>query len=180
MAFAIPASSTAHLRLTRSNVSNHLSCLRGCGLVVATLRAGRFGMQRPTVTWREPWARSGQVVLAVDTDQPTERAASRRRSRSTGMSNRRHDLVARTNKENGTWLHELLVKAAGTVLTGLVGESAYENFAGAGTVPWASVTLGPARNPARRRRQGRPMTIVARLAGASVRVRPCRSARVDE
>lgn len=33
---AYPAQLAAHLGLTRSNVSNHLSCLRGCGLVVAT------------------------------------------------------------------------------------------------------------------------------------------------
>ncbi|WP_446669971.1 ArsR/SmtB family transcription factor [Mycobacterium tuberculosis] len=31
-----PGQLAAHLGLTRSNVSNHLSCLRGCGLVVAT------------------------------------------------------------------------------------------------------------------------------------------------
>jgi DNA-binding transcriptional ArsR family regulator len=31
-----PAQLADHLDLTRSNVSNHLSCLRGCGLVVAT------------------------------------------------------------------------------------------------------------------------------------------------
>lgn len=31
-----PAELAAELNLTRSNVSNHLSCLRGCGLVVAT------------------------------------------------------------------------------------------------------------------------------------------------
>jgi DNA-binding transcriptional ArsR family regulator len=31
-----PGQLAEHLGLTRSNVSNHLSCLRGCGLVVAT------------------------------------------------------------------------------------------------------------------------------------------------
>lgn len=48
--------------------------------------------------------------------------------------------------------HELLVKAAGAVLTGLVGVSAYETVRKAlGTAPIrrASVTVGPARNPAR-------------------------------
>lgn len=51
--------------------------------------------------------------------------------------------------------HELLVKAAGAVLTGLVGVSAYETLRKAlGTAPIrrASVTVmevGPARNPAR-------------------------------
>ena len=32
---AYPAELAADLDLTRANVSNHLSCLRGCGLVVA-------------------------------------------------------------------------------------------------------------------------------------------------
>ncbi|KWW98562.1 Regulatory protein ArsR [Carbonactinospora thermoautotrophica] len=31
-----PARLADHLGLTRANVSNHLACLRGCGLVVAT------------------------------------------------------------------------------------------------------------------------------------------------
>jgi DNA-binding transcriptional ArsR family regulator len=31
-----PGNLAAELGLTRSNVSNHLACLRGCGLVVAT------------------------------------------------------------------------------------------------------------------------------------------------
>ena len=31
-----PARLAAELALTRSNVSNHLTCLRGCGLVVGT------------------------------------------------------------------------------------------------------------------------------------------------
>jgi ArsR family transcriptional regulator, cadmium/lead-responsive transcriptional repressor len=33
---AYPGQLATRLGLTRSNVSNHLSCLRGCGLVVAT------------------------------------------------------------------------------------------------------------------------------------------------
>lgn len=35
-----PGQLAAELELSRSNVSNHLACLRGCGLVVATY-AGR-------------------------------------------------------------------------------------------------------------------------------------------
>jgi len=31
-----PAELSRELQLTRSNVSNHLACLRGCGIVVAT------------------------------------------------------------------------------------------------------------------------------------------------
>jgi DNA-binding transcriptional ArsR family regulator len=44
-----PAEMAEHLGLTRANVSNHLTCLRGCGIVVEDL-AG--------------------VVLAVDEAQP--------------------------------------------------------------------------------------------------------------
>lgn len=33
---AYPARLAEKLELTRTNVSNHLSCLRGCGIVVAT------------------------------------------------------------------------------------------------------------------------------------------------
>lgn len=36
-----PAGIAAELGLTRSNASNHLSCLRGCGLVVTT-QHGRY------------------------------------------------------------------------------------------------------------------------------------------
>lgn len=39
---AYPAVLTAELGLTRSNVSNHLSCLRGCGLVVASPEGRRM------------------------------------------------------------------------------------------------------------------------------------------
>lgn len=31
-----PSDLAAHLALTKANVSNHLACLRGCGLVTAT------------------------------------------------------------------------------------------------------------------------------------------------
>lgn len=36
-----PGQLVSQLGLTRSNVSNHLSCLRGCGLVVATYEGGQ-------------------------------------------------------------------------------------------------------------------------------------------
>jgi DNA-binding transcriptional ArsR family regulator len=36
-----PAEMAAHLGLTRANVSNHLACLRGCGLVVAVQEGRR-------------------------------------------------------------------------------------------------------------------------------------------
>ncbi|MGH3902852.1 MAG: Cd(II)/Pb(II)-sensing metalloregulatory transcriptional regulator CmtR [Pseudonocardiaceae bacterium] len=65
-----PGQLAAHLRLSRSNVSNHLACLRGCGLVVATYE----GRQVRYAIADEHLARAlgelVQVVLAVD---PTER-----------------------------------------------------------------------------------------------------------
>jgi DNA-binding transcriptional ArsR family regulator len=61
-----PARLASALGLTRSNVSNHLSCLRGCGLVVATYegRQVRYEMADPHVgaALRELLA----VVLAVE------------------------------------------------------------------------------------------------------------------
>lgn len=58
------------LGLTRSNVSNHLSCLRGCGLVVATYegRQVRYELADPHLA--RALSELVQVVLAVDTDQP--------------------------------------------------------------------------------------------------------------
>ena len=37
-----PTELADHLRLTKANVSNHLACLRGCGLVVATPEGRRM------------------------------------------------------------------------------------------------------------------------------------------
>ena len=63
-----PAQLAEQLELTRSNVSNHLSCLRGCGLVIATYegRQVRYDLADPHLAraLRELVA----VVLAVDTD----------------------------------------------------------------------------------------------------------------
>jgi DNA-binding transcriptional ArsR family regulator len=44
-----PADLADHLGLTRANVSNHLACLRGCGLVVATQegRRARYRLADP-------------------------------------------------------------------------------------------------------------------------------------
>ncbi len=70
MGFAIPASLASHLGLTRSNVSNHLSCLRACGLVIATYegRQVRYALADSHLT--RALGELVQVVLAVDTDQP--------------------------------------------------------------------------------------------------------------
>lgn len=47
-----PAQLAATLDLTRTNVSNHLACLRGCGLVVATPegRQTRYEIADPHLT----------------------------------------------------------------------------------------------------------------------------------
>jgi DNA-binding transcriptional ArsR family regulator len=61
-----PARLAESLGLTRSNVSNHLSCLRGCGLVVATLegRQVRYELADPHLA--RALRELAAVVLAVD------------------------------------------------------------------------------------------------------------------
>lgn len=63
-----PAKLADQLELTRSNVSNHLSCLRGCGLVVATYegRQVRYDLADPHLA--RALRELVDVVLAVDTD----------------------------------------------------------------------------------------------------------------
>ncbi|HKS48566.1 MAG TPA: metalloregulator ArsR/SmtB family transcription factor [Amycolatopsis sp.] len=65
-----PGQLATKLGLTRSNVSNHLSCLRGCGLVVATYegRQVRYALADPHLA--RALGELVQVVLAVDTAQP--------------------------------------------------------------------------------------------------------------
>ncbi len=67
-----PGQLAAALGLTRSNVSNHLSCLRGCGLVVATYegRQVRYTLADPHLA--RALSELVQVVLAVE---PTEDCA---------------------------------------------------------------------------------------------------------
>lgn len=73
-----PGQLAAHLGLTRSNVSNHLSCLRGCGLVVATYEGRQVRYALADSHLARALGELVQVVLAGDTDQPcvAERAAS--------------------------------------------------------------------------------------------------------
>ncbi|MGH3424448.1 MAG: Cd(II)/Pb(II)-sensing metalloregulatory transcriptional regulator CmtR [Nocardioidaceae bacterium] len=65
---AYPAVLAADLDLTRSNVSNHLACLRGCGLVVATPegRQMRYELSDPNLA--HALSDLVDVVLAVDRD----------------------------------------------------------------------------------------------------------------
>lgn len=67
-----PAELARELGLTRSNVSNHLSCLRGCGLVVAVPegRQTRYEISDPHLTHALTDLMS--VVLAVDEGAPCE------------------------------------------------------------------------------------------------------------
>lgn len=63
---AYPAVIADELGLTRANVSNHLACLRGCGLVVAEPegRRTRYEVADPHLT--QALASLVEVVLAVD------------------------------------------------------------------------------------------------------------------
>jgi ArsR family transcriptional regulator, cadmium/lead-responsive transcriptional repressor len=65
-----PARLADQLVLTRSNVSNHLACLRGCGLVVATGegRQSRYEIADARLTHAINDLLG--VVLAVDAGQP--------------------------------------------------------------------------------------------------------------
>jgi DNA-binding transcriptional ArsR family regulator len=63
---AYPAKLAESLGLTRSNVSNHLTCLRGCGLVVATPegRQVRYELADPHLA--QALGELLEVVLAVE------------------------------------------------------------------------------------------------------------------
>jgi len=63
---AYPARLAEELELTRTNVSNHLACLRGCGIVVATRegRSTRYEIADPHLA--RALEALVDVVLAVD------------------------------------------------------------------------------------------------------------------
>ncbi len=65
---AFPADLAAQLDLTRGNVSNHLACLRGCGLVVATPmgRRVRYALASPRLA--QALAELSALVLLVEHD----------------------------------------------------------------------------------------------------------------
>ncbi|MFD2422196.1 Cd(II)/Pb(II)-sensing metalloregulatory transcriptional regulator CmtR [Amycolatopsis pigmentata] len=67
---AYPGQLAAELRLGRSNVSNHLACLRGCGLVVATYEGRQVRYALADDHLARALRELVKVVLAVDTDQP--------------------------------------------------------------------------------------------------------------
>ena len=61
-----PARLATQLNLTRSNVSNHLSCLRGCGLVVATYEGRQVRYALADVHLARALREMVDVVLAVE------------------------------------------------------------------------------------------------------------------
>ena len=61
-----PGQLASHLGLSRSNVSNHLSCLRGCGLVLATYEGRQVRYTLADEHLSRALAELLQVVLAVD------------------------------------------------------------------------------------------------------------------
>ncbi|WP_435061982.1 Cd(II)/Pb(II)-sensing metalloregulatory transcriptional regulator CmtR [Amycolatopsis thermoflava] len=65
-----PGQLAAQLELSRSNVSNHLACLRGCGLVVATYEGRQVRYELADAHLKKALTELVHVVLAVETDQP--------------------------------------------------------------------------------------------------------------
>ncbi|MEW2011081.1 metalloregulator ArsR/SmtB family transcription factor [Microbacterium sp. NPDC078814] len=65
-----PAELARGLDLTRTNVSNHLTCLRGCGLIVATPegRRTRYEIADPHLT--QGLQQLLEAVVAVDEGAP--------------------------------------------------------------------------------------------------------------
>ncbi|PWK87451.1 ArsR family transcriptional regulator [Lentzea atacamensis] len=61
-----PAQLAEKLGLTRPNVSNHLSCLRGCGLVVATYQGRQVRYELADQRLTRALTELADVVLAVD------------------------------------------------------------------------------------------------------------------
>ena len=67
---AYPAQLADQLGLTRSNVSNHLACLRGCGLVVAIDQGRQIRYELADARLAHAIDDLLGVVLAVDACQP--------------------------------------------------------------------------------------------------------------
>ena len=63
---AYPAQLAADLGLSRSGTSNHLACLRGCGLIVATPEGRQVRYELVDEQLRQALAELLGVVLAVD------------------------------------------------------------------------------------------------------------------
>ncbi|MGH3882748.1 MAG: Cd(II)/Pb(II)-sensing metalloregulatory transcriptional regulator CmtR [Pseudonocardiaceae bacterium] len=78
-----PGQLAEQLGLTRSNVSNHLACLRGCGLVVATYQGRLVHYALADTHLARALSELVKVVLAVDQaqtcidDRPTAEVSTR-------------------------------------------------------------------------------------------------------
>lgn len=69
---AYPASLAASLDLTRTNTSNHLACLRGCGLVVGTPEGRQMRYELADRNLALALTDLLAVVLAVHPGEPCE------------------------------------------------------------------------------------------------------------
>lgn len=67
---AYPAELARDLGLTRSNVSNHLTCLRDCGIVVAELEGRRTRYEIADPHLARALTALVEVTLAVDENAP--------------------------------------------------------------------------------------------------------------
>jgi DNA-binding transcriptional ArsR family regulator len=65
-----PAILARDLELTRSNVSNHLACLRGCGLVVVEPEGRRTRYEIADAHLARALRELVEVTLAVDVEAP--------------------------------------------------------------------------------------------------------------
>ena len=65
-----PAALAASLDLSRTNVSNHLACLRGCGIVVAVVEGRRTRYEIADGHLTRALENLVDVVLAVDDGTP--------------------------------------------------------------------------------------------------------------
>lgn len=65
-----PAVLASDLELTRSNVSNHLACLRGCGLVVATPQGRQMRYELVDSNLVHALSDLVNLDLAVDPSEP--------------------------------------------------------------------------------------------------------------
>jgi DNA-binding transcriptional ArsR family regulator len=64
-----PGRLASQLGLSRSNVSNHLSCLRGCGLVLATYQGREVRYTLADAHLARALTELVQMVLAIDSDR---------------------------------------------------------------------------------------------------------------
>jgi DNA-binding transcriptional ArsR family regulator len=67
---AYPADLARDLELTRSNVSNHLTCLRGCGIVVSVSEGRQARYEIADLHLTRALSELMTVVLAMDEGSP--------------------------------------------------------------------------------------------------------------